>query len=48
LQKVGESTVERPEVLSSERLPLEFRLIAGENRPQVEVRHKTTGERCVV
>ena len=48
LQKVGESTLERPEVLSSERLPLEFRLIAGENRPQVEVRHKTSGERWAI
>ena len=48
LQKVGESTLARPEVLSSRKLPLEFRLIAGEQRPQVEVRHKTTGERWVV
>ena len=48
LQKVGESTLEQPEVLSSEELPLEFRLIPGERRPQVEVRHKTTGERWIV
>ncbi len=48
LQKVGESTLERAEVLSSEKLPLEFRLISGQERPQVEVRHKTTGERWVV
>jgi Uma2 family endonuclease len=48
LQKAGESTVERPEVLPSEKLPLEFRLIAGNERPQVEVRHKTTRERWVV
>jgi hypothetical protein len=27
---------------------LEFRLIAGDSRPQIEVRHKTSGERWVV
>jgi Uma2 family endonuclease len=48
LQKVGESTLERPEVLSSDRLPLGFWLIPGQERPQVEVRHKITGERWVV
>ena len=48
LQKVGESTLERPAVLSSEKLPLEFWLIPGELRPQVEVRHKTTGKRWLV
>ena len=48
LKKVGESTLQRPAVLSSEKLPLEFRLIAGEARPQVEVRHKATGERWMV
>ncbi len=48
LKKVGESTLERPDVLSSQKLPLEFRLIPGKARPQVEVRHKTSGERWVV
>ena len=48
LRRVGESTVARCDVLSSEKLPLDFRLIAGEERPQVEVRHKTTDERWVV
>jgi Uma2 family endonuclease len=48
LQRIGESTVVRPDVLVSEKLPLEFRLIAGEKRPQVEVRHKASGERWVV
>jgi Uma2 family endonuclease len=48
LQKVGESTLQQPEVLSSEELPLEFRLIAGERRPSVEVKHKTTGQRWIV
>jgi Uma2 family endonuclease len=48
LQRIGESTAVRPDVLVSEKLPLEFRLIAGEKRPQVEVRHKASGERWVV
>ncbi|MGO9114634.1 MAG: Uma2 family endonuclease [Thermoguttaceae bacterium] len=48
LQKVGESTVDRPEVISSEKVPLEFCLISGDQRPQIDVRHKTTGERWVV
>ncbi len=48
LQKVGESTVERPDVLSSEKVSLEFWLIPGEKRPQVEIRHKSSGERWVV
>ena len=48
LQKIGESTLERPEILSSEKLPLEFWLIPGQERPQVEARHRTTGERWVV
>jgi len=48
LEKVGESTVNRPDVLSSERLPLEFWLIAGQRRPQIQVCHKITGERWVV
>ena len=48
LHKVGESTLEQPEVLSSEKVPLEFRLIPGQQRPQIEVRHKTSGERWVV
>ena len=48
LQKVGESTLAQPEVLFSEMLPIQFWLIPGEERPSVEVRHKTTGERWVI
>jgi len=48
LQKAGESTVEQPEVLTSQSLPLEFWLVPGQRRPQVEVRHKIAGERWVV
>jgi len=48
LQKAGESSLERPEILSSERLPLEFWLMPDRTRPQIHIRHKTTGERWVV
>ena len=48
LQKIGESALERPEVLTSEKLPLNFRLVPGDERPRVEVWHKTTGEKWVV
>lgn len=48
LQKVGQSTLDRPHILSSEKLPLEFWLVPGNERPRVEVRHKTTSERWIV
>jgi Uma2 family endonuclease len=48
LCKVAESTLARPDVLASNVVPLEFHLIPGEARPQVEVRHRTSGERWVV
>jgi Uma2 family endonuclease len=48
LRKTGESTIERSDVLASQKLPLAFRLIPGPNRPQIEVRHTTTGERWMV
>lgn len=48
LRKIGESTLGKPDVLSSERVPLIFCLIAGDERPQIDVRHKTSGERWVV
>jgi Uma2 family endonuclease len=48
LPKVGESTPDRPDVLSSEKPPLEFWLTPGEPRPRVEVRHKTTGQRWTI
>ncbi|MGA2253545.1 MAG: Uma2 family endonuclease [Thermoguttaceae bacterium] len=48
LHKVGHSTLERPEVIFSEKVLLEFWLMPGEQRPQVEVRHRSTGERWVV
>jgi Uma2 family endonuclease len=48
LQMIAESTLEKPDVLSSQMLPLSFRLIPGDARPNVEVVHNTSGERWVV
>jgi Uma2 family endonuclease len=48
LEKVGESTLEQPDVLSSEKVPLEFWLIPGDERPQVAIRDTTTGEQSTV
>ena len=48
LQKTGESTLARPDVLSSDVVPLELRLTTGEPRPRVEIRHKTSGEQWFV
>ncbi len=48
LQKVGESTIVQPDVFASNVLPLEFRLVPGEQRPEIEVRHQTSGEQWLV
>ena len=48
LEKVGESTLEQPAVLASEKVPLEFWLIPGEQRPRVAVRDTTNGVRSTV
>lgn len=42
--RVGESTLARPDVLTSSVLPLTFRLIPGTDRPQIEVTHTSTGQ----
>lgn len=39
LIEVGRSTVDDPALLSSEVLPLQFRLITGDDRPQIEIKH---------
>lgn len=41
----GTSTPEAPDELSSTVLPLTFRLVAGEPRPRIEVRHRERDER---
>lgn len=48
LREVGRSELPRGEALPSHRLPLAFRLIPGEPRPQIEVVHSETGERWEV
>jgi Uma2 family endonuclease len=48
LKIVGESTLAQQDVLTSQMLPLTFRLIPGDARPQVEVLHSTSSERWVV
>lgn len=39
LQLVGKSTLDAPTLLESEVVPLSLKLIAGDNRPAIEVRH---------
>ena len=39
MQLVGKSSLDRPDVLVSEVLPLSFRLVEGEPRPRIEVVH---------
>ncbi len=51
LEKVGHSALPASEVLTSEVLPLRFRLLPGQPRPQIEVTHAASAdagcvERC--
>ena len=48
LRLVGASTTERSDVLSSEVLPLSWRLVAGPRRPQIEVVHADRRQRWIV
>ena len=48
LREVGCSELPRGEALASARLPLVFRLIAGEPRPVIEVVHAESGQRWEV
>lgn len=43
LAPAGTSSIAAPAVLTSGVLPLTFRLVAGQPRPQIEVTHATTG-----
>ena len=43
LEKVGQSTLAAPEVLSSQTVGLTFQLLPGGERPQIQVTHPTTG-----
>ena len=42
LVQIGRSTTDSAEVLHSETVPLTFRLVSGEKRPQIEVTHVDT------
>jgi Uma2 family endonuclease len=48
LQSVGVSTAPAGDWLESEAVPLRFRLIAGETRPQIEVEHPADEQRWLV
>ena len=43
MRLVGQSTLDQPEVLQSEVIPLSFRLIPGDVRPRIEVVHRDNG-----
>jgi hypothetical protein len=45
LREVGRSALPAGKALTSERLPLVFRLIPGDARPMIEVIHAESGER---
>ena len=44
----GRSTLEQPRLLASEMIPLSFRLIPGDERPQVEILHSDRRQCWVV
>ena len=48
LEKAGESETQRGDVLPSSVLPLEFRLLPGPPRPQIEVTHVETRRQWMV
>ena len=48
LQSVGASEVSTPDVLASTVLPVSFRLIAGAQRPSIEVAHRDGVQRWLV
>jgi Uma2 family endonuclease len=48
MRLVAQSTLESPATLTSEVIPLTFRLIPGDPRPRIEVVHSVTGQRWEV
>jgi hypothetical protein len=48
LELAGQSRLEQPNVLQSSVLPLTFRLIPGDTRPQIEVSHIDGAQKWVV
>ena len=45
LHRIGQSSLDASDVLRSTVVPLTFRLVPGEARPQIEVKHADSG-RC--
>ncbi|HUT93138.1 MAG TPA: Uma2 family endonuclease [Thermoguttaceae bacterium] len=43
MEKVGQSVPDQGETLASEAVGLQFRLVAADPRPQIEVTHRATG-----
>jgi Uma2 family endonuclease len=48
LAPAGRSSIEQPDVLASAVLPLTFRLVPGDTRPQIEVTKTDGAERWMV
>ena len=48
LEKVGQSSADTSEVLRSNVVPLEFRLLPGQPQPQLEIVHPATQQRWTV
>jgi Uma2 family endonuclease len=48
MKLAGQSTLEAPQVLASEVIPLTFRLIPGDPRPRIEIVHTGNGQRWEV
>ena len=48
LQKAGESRPERSDVLTSETVPLRFRLLPGDPRPKIEITHPASRQEWVL
>ena len=42
LVRVGKSTLAKPEWLTSEVVPLKWRIVAGKSRPEIEAVHRTS------
>ena len=48
LKLVGRCTLEKPKVLESRVLPLDYTLVKGKRRPRIQVTHRETGQQWLV
>lgn len=48
LKRVGQSSLDKPDVLQSEVVPLQFRVVPGAARPNIEVTHGESGRSWLV